>query len=494
MKRLFWLILAALMTSGMAFAQVNPADTTFTQVLCAPDTPGQPVGCDAVASGLVGASGSYTGAEVAINNAISTCGASSTPTFIASTSGTTLTVTSYTASGAVKFGQPVNTLGPIYLGMPLNGAGISSQYWVTAFQTGTGGVGKYTLNASPGTIGSEVMTGPQGACKLLLKNGTYNICAPIVIDRSFIDIYGQSTPMWGSYVTSMAGGVGTTVGTVNAGVTKIQQNFNCAGGNAYNAIVLSDLNVPDDGENRHRAQGLHYLYIVGGNLQANYTTIGGASYGIYDFSGNDDSDHWDHLMVQHWFQAIYAKLDNAYIDHVNVQDDYNGIDLTGEVNHVTQMLAYDVNNVGIQVGNGGGWGDQITDSEFGDCGGACAVIATSSTISGSVFSSGATSAIQLSVRSTASGNVIDETNGQFSAKTRAAAPIVSVGSGAQTCSITGNTIAPNGTELEYAIDVSASSNCTVIGNTIATGFNNGSSTSINVGTGNTVTDNNGDSH
>lgn len=69
--------------------------------------------------------------------------------FTGSISGTTLTVTAV-ASGALALGQPIS------------GAGISAGTVLTAFGSGTGGTGTYSVNNSQ-TIGSEAMTGTGAA-------------------------------------------------------------------------------------------------------------------------------------------------------------------------------------------------------------------------------------------------------------------------------------------------------------------------------------------
>jgi hypothetical protein len=96
----------------------------------------------------------------------------STPTFIGSISSTTLTVTQVTA-------------GSIVSGMTLVGEGIPGNTTITAFGTGTGGTGTYTIS-TPLTIASQTMTAITAQpCGILVNqesgndDGTTNPPTPI---------------------------------------------------------------------------------------------------------------------------------------------------------------------------------------------------------------------------------------------------------------------------------------------------------------------------
>ena len=81
-----------------------------------------------------------------IGNALIGDGLTPGATFTGSISGTTLTVTSITGT-------------PLGVGHNITGVGISGgPYLISAFGTGTGGTGTYTLSSSPGTISSELLT------------------------------------------------------------------------------------------------------------------------------------------------------------------------------------------------------------------------------------------------------------------------------------------------------------------------------------------------
>jgi hypothetical protein len=67
-----------------------------------------------------------------------------TGSFTGSVSGTTLTISAVTS-------------GTVYVGMPFTGAGVTANTVVTAFQSGTGGTGTYTVNASQ-TVASTALT------------------------------------------------------------------------------------------------------------------------------------------------------------------------------------------------------------------------------------------------------------------------------------------------------------------------------------------------
>ena len=106
-----------------------------------------------------------------------------TPTFVASISGTTMTVTQVTA-------------GNIVLGMTLLGDSIPSNTTITGFGTGTGSVGTYTIS-TPLTIVSQTMTAiTPYPCGILVNqesgndDGTTNPASPIYsyIQSSDFDI------------------------------------------------------------------------------------------------------------------------------------------------------------------------------------------------------------------------------------------------------------------------------------------------------------------
>jgi hypothetical protein len=107
----------------------------------------------------------------------------STPTFVASLSGTTLTVTQVTA-------------GTLQTGMIVVGDGIPDNTTITALGSGSGGTGTYTLNNSV-TVASSTMTGiPPTACGILVNqetgndDGTTNPVSPITafVQSSDFDI------------------------------------------------------------------------------------------------------------------------------------------------------------------------------------------------------------------------------------------------------------------------------------------------------------------
>lgn len=82
---------------------------------------------------------SQTVAAESLNTATATC------VFTGSMSGTTLTVTAITS-------------GTLYVGLTIEGAGVSAKVIITALGTGTGGTGTYTISSAQ-TIASETMYG-----------------------------------------------------------------------------------------------------------------------------------------------------------------------------------------------------------------------------------------------------------------------------------------------------------------------------------------------
>jgi hypothetical protein len=84
-----------------------------------------------------------------------------TVAFTASRALTTLTVSAVSS-------------GTIYLGMTISGTGIPSGTKITAFGTGTGTTGTYTVSTS-GTISSEAMTGSVASKITVAQAGIYNL-------------------------------------------------------------------------------------------------------------------------------------------------------------------------------------------------------------------------------------------------------------------------------------------------------------------------------
>ena len=84
-----------------------------------------------------------------------------TVAFTASRALTTLTVSAVSS-------------GTIYLGMTITGTGIPSGTQITAFGTGTGTTGTYTVSTS-GTISSEAMTGSAASQITVAQAGIYNL-------------------------------------------------------------------------------------------------------------------------------------------------------------------------------------------------------------------------------------------------------------------------------------------------------------------------------
>lgn len=86
---------------------------------------------------------------------------SHTATFTASIATTTLTVSAVSS-------------GTIYLGMEISGSGVTAGTRITAFGTGSGGIGTYTVSASQ-TVSSTTITGDLPSKITFDYPGTYNI-------------------------------------------------------------------------------------------------------------------------------------------------------------------------------------------------------------------------------------------------------------------------------------------------------------------------------
>lgn len=147
------------------------------------------------------------------------------PKFVGSISGTTLTVTS------VISGQIVNYLG-------LSGAGISQFTQITAFGSGTGGTGTYTINNSQAVaVPSETIIGVQtqlmpqsnyvGVHNLTTSYNEYDLFFNLLIDHINITTAGSNMPP-GVYNLAFSGGspsiVAAGTASVTAGVASVAES------------------------------------------------------------------------------------------------------------------------------------------------------------------------------------------------------------------------------------------------------------------------------
>jgi hypothetical protein len=324
-------------------------------------------------------------------------------------------------------------------------------------------------------------------CKIVLRNGIYNISAPIVIDRSFVTLEGESWPFWGGYIRSWTD-TSHPVSTVGTQGSLIK-----AAATGFNLIEIQHHNTPDDGESRHRGIRIANLYMVGKDYSNN--CIDSLS------SGNlaDDSGNFENLTLTRCAYGLYISVDNGYINKNNMQDlASGGAFIAGANSRFTDNIVWDVGGRGLLttvnglVVAGNTFGDTaaysidvegpgvavITGNEFGP---------TSSAASGSAIYLACSGCV-------VTGNYFDQNVGGFKSQRRTA-PVIKVANPRATNNvIVGNSFVPSGTEAAgvYAIDVTASTGNVVLGNSITAGFNNGSTTTVHAGAGNAISLNKGD--
>lgn len=163
--------------------------------------------------------------------------------FTASISGTTLTVTAV-SSGSLSVGQVIS------------GAGITAGTRITAFGTGGGGTGTYTLNNSL-TVGSEAMTGSANLVVTAVAGGTIQLGMYVigvgVAGGTIITGFGSGSGGTGSYILNTSQTIGS------------ESMTGSALGNRVNFV---------DGMGQERWAANLWMSVVG-QTSANYaTTIG----------------------------------------------------------------------------------------------------------------------------------------------------------------------------------------------------------------------------
>ena len=173
---------------------------------------------------------------VATNNMIGSAGAAYTATI----SGNTMTVTSI-ITGAVTIGSGI---------YPITGTGVDSGTYVTAFGTGTGGVGTYTLNKTPTPVTSPTTITAQsivnnatagGFVMAAFDNGvadghTYNTPWTVATAASYLNSFGPVINAGSGYNNNVAGTFNVTCQPVS-GATWFA--FPSTGGTTYPIINVT---------------------------------------------------------------------------------------------------------------------------------------------------------------------------------------------------------------------------------------------------------------
>jgi hypothetical protein len=374
-----------------------------------------------------------TADQTLINSTIASCGnANMSAAWTGSVSGTTLTVTSI-SSGAIS----------PYMDIAGTGITASTFYIQSPFTlTGTGGVGTYALNSTPGTISSEAMTGYNpglgNGCKIAFRSGTYNLTGHINIDRSFIDLEGENSPMWGSFLgfyngTTPVGSIGTA-GAHLVFTTSTSDDI----------IQINGVNLPDNAESRHRGIRISGFYMTGfNNSTFSYTTnncINNNGGGALDFSIIENN-----MCQEVGVNGFTFLNDTGTVRRNSVQDvSGTGINIPGGsvYTQVYGNLIFDTGSYGL-ISNA--VEPAIYGNKFGDNGNDSILAqGTGGAITGNSFGSTATRAINVAyVGFNISANVIDYTQGNTYTRSLPAIDVTYTGTFGGAAGGSGNLISGN---------------------------------------------------
>lgn len=204
-------------------------------------------------------------------NAVMTCNAQ--------TATNQLTVNSISAGG-----------NNICIGMQVVGAGIAANTSITAFGTGTGGTGTYTLSSTPGTIAAESMTiqfkAPTGASTsqgycMLRFNDTLQATSAIYIKLEFgTGGNGVGYPMIWATLGTGSNGSGTITGTTIPKSALCWGNYNGTGLTNYPSYYCYNA-----------TQGVAWFaFKCGGTGTGNNAMLGMLIYRSVDNTGAPTSD------------------------------------------------------------------------------------------------------------------------------------------------------------------------------------------------------------
>jgi hypothetical protein len=202
------------------------------------------------------------------------------------------------------------------------------------------------------TINAAIAALPTAGGRIKLLAGQYNLSGSVVIDRSHVDLEGESHMMWGGYLTSYGqNGAGGT-GAEGFGGAKLKATTA-----NVDLIRLANVNVPDNGENRHRGIRIAFLYLFG----SNYTGKGVV------YESNHDIVHISNLTCHKLEYGIYATGDASFIHHNNVQDCTNGIYYINGNGQVTNNIIWDCSGTGLVVGAAVQAPIIAADNNIGNC-------------------------------------------------------------------------------------------------------------------------------
>ena len=320
------------------------------------------------------------------------------------------------------------------------------------------------------TINALITALPAAGGKILLRVGTYNISGSIVIDRSYVDLEGETHPHWGGYnhgwrsTRSPAGNIGNNSSEIEASRA------------GFNLIQFKNTNLPDGGESRHRGNRIAKLYLVGNGYSS--TGIEGATgirgYALMDVVMLEDD------FIQRVHTGVNVKFDAAWLKNLDIQDiSGDGIVYDGYNGTITGCLVYDIGGNGMTIR---AFGTTLTGNQVGNCqygvylDGSQSPVVTGNTFVGTLTHMIATNGGNAPV---ITGNSFFSMSGGEPLSTSVAGITIGLSAGTTGAAVTGNTFKTAGPTTGCAITFSAASTGGVAtGNAISGAWNGGSSTTI----------------
>ena len=319
------------------------------------------------------------------------------------------------------------------------------------------------------TINAAIKALPPGGGKILLRVGTYRLSDSIVIDRSYVDLEGETHPHWGGYhhgwrsASDPAGRIGSDSSEVMASAP------------GFDLIQFRSKNLPDGGEGRHRGNRIAKLYLVGSDYSG--TGIEGST-GITGDALMDVVTLEDDF-IQRVHTGVNVKFDAAWLKNLDIQDvSGDGIDYAGYNGTITGCLVYDIGGNGITVT---AFSTTLTGNQVGDCrygvylDGSQSPVVTGNSFVGTMARMIATNGGNAPA---ITGNSFYSMSGGEPLSTSVEGITIGLSAPTTGVAVTGNTFKTAGATTGCAIRFSPASTGVATGNAISGAWNSGSATTI----------------
>jgi hypothetical protein len=183
---------------------------------------------------------------------------------------------------------------------------------------------------------NDAATGLIRAGAVTLRAGTYSLGGPLLIDRDWVTLQGESRPFWSRYLGPFDAGAVNVPGA--PGGAKLLQTV--AG---LNGIEVGTANL--NGDTRHKGLAFRDLYLAG--PKANGLAYGGT--GIYD-GANTDFSVIEGCQVEGWAAGIDVAWDSPTIVYNSVQAIGGfGIKARFVFGNISGNLVFDLAGPGIWI-------------------------------------------------------------------------------------------------------------------------------------------------